>query len=284
MKKLSLFLFIIILCNSCASILNGERTFINISSDKKSEIIFKDDTISISKKLTKINPIRSKKTLKITVLKDSLSNIFYLKQKTSTLFWANILNNYGLGMLVDLTNDKRFTYKHNLHFVTDTIANKIVLSTKKVAIMPKNKFLLYTSPLQVLDFLSIPMVTIGTEYFIKDNFSISAEFGTKIADNYTRRYNVAILKDKAINYRIETKLYNKFNITGNVHLNEYVALEFRQIKSQYNDKIEYGFKNDSKRENIIEDDFATKKRVTIVNLKYGLLIPIGITISHLPRC
>ena len=274
MKNVVLYFIIFLLLNSCASILNGEKTVVKISADKESKIIYKKDTISINKKQTTIRPIRSKKPLKITVLKDSLKEDFYLESKLSEAFWQNILN-YGVGMLVDLSTDKRFTYNRYLHFVTDSIQNKIVLSNKKVTVMPKNKFLVYTSPLQFLDFFSIPMVTLGTEYFIKDNFSLSAEYGVKIADNYGRRNSVITLKDKAINYRLETKWYNKINLTGNVHLNEYFALEFRQIISQYNDKLEYGFKNDANRTNSIRDDFATKKRVTIVNLKHGLLVPIG---------
>lgn len=271
MKKLVFSLIIILLLNSCASILNGDRTSINISADKESKIIFKKDTISINNEQTTIRPLRSKKSLQIRVLKDSLTKDFYLKKKLSKLFWLNIFNNYGAGMLVDLTNNRRFTYKHNLHFITDSITNTIVLSTKKVAIMPKNKFLVYTSPLQFLDFFSIPMATLGTEYFIKDNFSVSAEYGFRNTGFYNRNHRVSFLKEKSSIYRFETKVYNKINLTNNVHLNEYLGLEFRKINSQYNDKIDYFDDNN----NFITDDFATKKTVTIVNLKYGLLVPIG---------
>jgi hypothetical protein len=61
-------------------------------------------------------------------------------------------------------------------------------------------------------------------------------------------------------------------LTKNFHLNEYIALKFREISSQYND---YFKRNDSNRNNYIIDDFATIKRVTILNLKYGLLVPLG---------
>jgi hypothetical protein len=277
MKKISLSFITILILNSCASILNGERTSIKISSDNESEIVFKKDTLAINRKRGFINPIRSKRTLTITVLKDSLKDNFYLKPKLSNLFWGNISFNYGLGILVDLSSDRRFTYKQNLHFVTDTIANKIILSNKKIAIMPKNKFLLYTSPLQFLDFFSIPMPTLGTEYFIKKNISLSAEYGFRNLNFRNSPHNISYLKGKASTYRFETKFYNNINLTNNVHLNEYLSLEFREIKSQYNDIISYRLEDNPNQDNYFTDDFATKKTVTIINLKYGLFVPIGKT-------
>lgn len=274
MKKIAFFLLIIITLNSCATIYNDKQTIIKISSDAGSKIIFNKDTISINKKQTIIKPYRSKKNIEILVLKDKLEEKFNLESKLSDVFWLNITN-FGTGILVDLTNNKRFTYKKHLHFVTDSISKKIVLSNKKVTLLPKNKWLVYTSPIQLLDFLSIPMVNLGTEYFIADNFSLSAEYGIKIADNFAPRNDVIILKDKAINYRFETKFYNLINFTDNVHSNEYIGLELRKIKSQYNDKLEYGFKNNSTDGNFIKDDFGTKKDVTIINIKYGRLVPMG---------
>lgn len=275
MKKLTLFLLIILTLTSCATILNGKKTVVKISADNESKIVFEKDTISINKKEIIIYPNRSKKPLKIIVLKDSLSQDFYFNRKLSSLFALNFFNNYGIGILVDLTNNKRFTYRHNLHFITDTISNKIQLSNKKVTVLPKNSFLLYTSPLQFLDLFSIPMFTLGTEYFIQNNISLSAEFGYKIKNATSSYEHTSYLKDNAFTYRFETKLYNAINLTNNVHLNEYVSLEFRKIKSQYNDYIDYTEINNSDIENYITDDFGTKKDVTIINLKYGLLVPLG---------
>lgn len=271
MKKIAFFLFAILFLNSCASIINGQKAVVKISADKESKIVFLKDTISINKQQIKIRPLRSKNPLKITVLKDNLKKDFSFNRKISGLFWLNIFNNYGAGMLVDLTNNKRFRYKHNLHFVTDTISKKIVLSDKKVTVLPKNTFFLYTSPLQSFDFFSVPITTLGAEYFIKDNFSFSTEYGIKVVDTHKERNTISYLKDKASTFRFETKLYNNINATENVHLNEYLSLEFRKIKSQYNDNINYYDQNN----NYIKDDFATQKNVTIVNLKYGFLVPLG---------
>jgi hypothetical protein len=273
-KKLGIFLLISITLSSCATLLNREKTILKISSDTESIIVFQKDTIFTNQKQSVIRPLRSKKTIKISVLKDRLKQDFYLKPKLSSIYWLNIYT-YGLGMLIDLKNNKRFRYKHNLHFVTDSVSKKIVISDKKTALLAKNKFFLFTSPLLIFDFFSIPIVSLGSEYFIKDNISLSAEYGVKFLSINFRRPNVSFLKDKALTYRFETKWYNGINLTKNVHLNEYLALEFRKIRSQYNNNIKYFERNNSNQNNYTTDNYATKKTVTILNLKYGLLVPLG---------
>lgn len=273
MKKYTLFFFAVILLNSCASIFHRNTTTVKVSADKESQIIYQQDTLKINRKQLKIEPTRSKKSLKLTVIKDSLQKDFYLKNKISKTYWANILTTYGIGLLVDLTNNKRFTYKHNLHFVTDSIKSTIEISNKKITKIPKNSFFIYTSPLQFLDFFNIPMATIGTEYFPVDNWSLSAEIGYRFTDFSYRDVNIEFLDEKAKLLRFETKWYNAINFSNNVHLNEYIGLEYRQIKSQYNDNIDYFFRNGQR--NIITDNFATVKTVSTLNLKYGLLMPIG---------
>ncbi|TVZ55285.1 hypothetical protein OD91_0531 [Lutibacter sp. Hel_I_33_5] len=275
MKKLSLLLFALLIFSSCATILNKKTSVVKISADKESKIIFQKDTILINKKQIKIRPIRSKKNLKVTVLKDSLKRDFYFENKISPLFWMNITSIYSIGMLVDLFSDKRFTYKHNLHFITDRLSKKIELSSKKIALIPKNKLFIYTSPIKLVDFTSIPMTTLGVEYFVKNNFSISAEYGTFLRTKKLRRHNVTYLRENAYTYRLETKVYNIINLTQNVHSNEYIGLEFRKIVSQYNDYLDYSERTDKYQYNYTRDDFATYKNVTVVNFKYGMIVPIG---------
>ena len=273
MRKIGFLLVIILTLNSCATILNSKHTTVKVSADNASEIIFNNDTIVINKKQIKIRPLRSNKPLKITVLKDSLKKDFYFKKKISGTYFLNI-HNYGVGCIVDLFNHKRFRYKHNLHFITDSVSKNITLSNKKVTVVPKNKLFIYTSPLKSLDFFSIPMLTIGVEYLMINNFSISAEYGTLFPNTKLQDHKISYLKEKASEYRFEVKWYNGINLTENVHLNEYLGIEFREIQSQYNNYLDYVDKNDTS-QNLITDDFATKKRVTILNLKYGILMPIG---------
>ena len=120
----------------------------------------------------------------------------------SGLFWLNAYT-YGLGMHVALNNNKRFTYKRNFHFVTDSISKKIISNPKKRAVLVKNKFFLLSTPLQALDFFSIPTLSIDSEYFNKNNIHLSAAHGvTFLLLNYEQP-NVPYIKDKASTYRLE---------------------------------------------------------------------------------
>jgi hypothetical protein len=290
-KRISFYCIAVFLLSSCATILNGKRTTVKLSADRESRVLYNNDTIRINKTRTSIYPLRSKKTIKLTVLQDSLQGDFYLNRKISNLFWANIFNPINLyagviGLGTDLTNKKRFTYKRNLHFTKDTVNNKIVLSNKKVISIPKKQLFIYNDPLRLIDVLSIPMATLGVEYFVKNNISLSTEYG--LSGNQPSFRNLTsedeiLIREKGRMYRLESKLYNTFNLTKNVHLNEYVSFEFRNIKSQFNDVIEYvdkgSFDNLSDNEiydvEATRDVFATKKNVSIVNVKYGILVPVG---------
>ncbi|WP_435416206.1 hypothetical protein [Polaribacter aestuariivivens] len=275
MKKLGLLIVTVLIVSSCATILNGKTTSVKISSNKPSKIIFNNDTIAINSKKTTITPNRSSKPLEITVLKDSLQQDFSFNKKISVNTLLNVYN-YGIGLIPDIYTKKAFRYPNNLHFAVDTISNKIVLSNKKIVVIPKNKLFVYTSVLAPFDIFSIPMVTIGTEFFIAKNLSLSAEYGTLFPDTKLNDHKITYLEEKANSHRFEIKWYNGINFTKNVHLNEYLGFEFRNINSQYNAYLDYYEQNNnSNYSDIIRDDFATKKRVTVINLKYGFLVPVA---------
>lgn len=288
-KKIGFYCLVILLLSSCASILNGKKTVINLSAEEKSSIIFKKDTFQIHKHKTAIYPERSRKTIKLTVLKDSLKQDFYLRKRISKLFFMNVFNinpyTIGAGFLIDFTNPKRFTYKRNLHFETDRINNQIILSRKKVNSIKKKQFFIYTTPLKSIDFLSFPKITLGGEYFIKENVSISYEYGygvnLKSRKYFTKEENL-LVNESGNMYRFENKWYNIINYTKNAHLNEYISLEFKQTNRQFNDILEYFNKEDINQIDLdiyeldeIRDVFFTKKRVSVINLKYGVLVPIA---------
>lgn len=276
MKKEYLLILIALTLTSCATIINSPTTKIKISADKKSKIIFNSDTIAIHKKQTTIRPKRSSESLKITFVRDSIKKDFLIDRKISSVFWLNIYN-YGVGALIDLTSDKLYRYRNNIHFSLDTTSNSISLGRKKTTLIPKKTLFIYTTPLRTINPFSIPSATLGAEYFIKQNISISAEYGIKLPNIELSNTNEKILKDKSSIYRLESKYYNAINLTKNVHLNEYLGFEIIQKRSQFNDNISYFEKNNNNPEDIvkIDDLFGVKKQATIINLKYGLLVPIN---------
>lgn len=267
---------------SCVTVLNRPVTKVKISSETNSKLIFLNDTINISQKPTTIRPLRSKQALKLTVFNDSLQNDFLFKRKISEMYWANIFafNISPIGFGVDLFSDKRFGYESNVHFKVDSISSKIIVGRDKVSPNPKKTFLIYTSPLQAFDFFSVHMPTIGTEYFINKRLSSSIEFGYN-PNPFFRNTEAKINKEYAYLYKTEFKYYPRKNFFKNVRTNEYFSFEYKQINSQFNDKISYSLinnnfinANNDDFDDWINDTFVTQKKVSVFNIKYGFLVPI----------
>lgn len=64
---------------------------------------------------------RSKKPLAVELQLDSTKKTILLPSRSSAAYWANIYFNYGIGMLVDKDNLKRYAYpKRNYFTVKDS--------------------------------------------------------------------------------------------------------------------------------------------------------------------
>ena len=74
------------------------------------------------------------------------------------------------------------------------------------------------------------MAALGAAYFIQNNINLTVEYRIKFQNAQTRKINILYLSDDTISYWFETNFYNIINLTKNVHLNEYLALLFYEIK------------------------------------------------------
>lgn len=277
MNKFHYLLFILstlLLCSSCASILNRKEVNVKIYAPDSTKVVFNNQTQSTNDGEIIISPKRSKDSLRFTLKNDTISTDFSVKRKISGWFFFNILHNYGLGMLVDLTNDKRFTYKNRFNFKIDCISNEFYISNEKVIPFKKGDFFVYTSPLSAIDVFSIPTVTLGGEYFYLDDMSISAEYGTVYLKYYIKNNSDILKQDKGRSFRYELKFYNLVSILNNPRINEYIGLEARFLRQLYTDDISYTVIDEDiryyKREN-----YLVNKSVDIYNIKYGLNFPLG---------
>jgi hypothetical protein len=113
---------------SCATILNKRVQKISISTAKNVKVIAVGKAVSAdsagsdSDSARSYYVQRSRDPLKVDVQIDSSNKSFYLKPKNSILFWLNF-STYGVGMLVDMTNPKRFAYRKSYHFTADDTLN-----------------------------------------------------------------------------------------------------------------------------------------------------------------
>ena len=107
---------------SCATFINQPYKFITVYTTQPTEIILKKDTIETTDNKATLSVERKKETLDIIAKTDSLTKTFKVEPKFSRAFWSNIIFNFGIGMLVDRHNPKRYTYPRRIYInSTDTI-------------------------------------------------------------------------------------------------------------------------------------------------------------------
>jgi hypothetical protein len=132
------------------------------------------------------------------------------------------------------------------------------------------RFGIYTSPLQAIDIFSRPMVTIGGEYIVFNKIGLSIEYGYKFKN--VDSYDSLIVDSKGYSYRFEIKYYN-INLIKSYHFRDYISLEYRYIKDDYNSQFEYA--TDSTHQTLVTDNYAIKKDIYVGNVKFGVIFNLN---------
>lgn len=278
MKKLFLLFCLSLILNSCATIFNGRTTRVKIYAPENTKVQHNKQTSIVYDGKTSIYPKRSKDSLKFTLVNDSISTDFAFKRRVSGLIYCNIFVPITpispiVGVLTDFTNQKRFTYKRNIFVEIDSTTNSFREFKGQINPFKQHTTFIYTSPLQLIDATSQPMVSLGGEYFPLDNLSLSAEYGIAYL-NYSDDTKFGKMRRKGHSTRFELKYYNLLKITSNPKINEYLGLEARFIRQQFNKKINYTRTN----EEIsypLNERVLVHKFVNVFNIKYGLNFPVG---------
>jgi uncharacterized protein YceK len=115
MKNLLLLLLPLILFSSCATILNKPNTKTSLYTSSPAKIIIDQDTLSTTENKVDIILPRSKDTISIITITDSTKKTFHLNPKNSIAYYGNIPFNYGIGMLIDRNNSKRYKYPSQVY-------------------------------------------------------------------------------------------------------------------------------------------------------------------------
>jgi len=122
MKQVLYIFTVFVLTTSCATMMNERHTNLTIFTTAPSEIIFKGDTVKTVGNKAKFRVERNKKPIRFIATTDSLTKTFQVKSQNSCNYWANICCNYGIGMLIDRQNPKRYAYPQRIYLnSTDTI-------------------------------------------------------------------------------------------------------------------------------------------------------------------
>lgn len=115
MKNLLLISCLAFGCCSCATILNPEFKAMTIYTPGPSKIIIQKDTLHTEANEVHFSVPRSKEPLNLRVIADSSDQDLSISARSSFAYYLNIPYNYGLGMLVDKNNPKRYTYPRRIY-------------------------------------------------------------------------------------------------------------------------------------------------------------------------
>ena len=107
--------FTVMLITSCATIFNLPHKNVTIYTTEPSTIIYKQDTVNTIDNKVHLRVERKNEPLSIIAATDSLSKSIEIKQINSAMYWANLYPFYGIGMLVDKNNPKRYSYPEKIY-------------------------------------------------------------------------------------------------------------------------------------------------------------------------
>jgi hypothetical protein len=182
---------------SCATLLNGPAMNIHIATDENIKRVSVEnalypDHIAHEPKDTGTYLVpRDHETLVIHAQLDSGEKIIRIGPHLSAAFWFNI-ENYGLGMLVDMTNPKRYGYRRWYYLALKDTA----ITLRRFAPVPKGTFSFSLSvPLINAFSLTSPEgrsdpegplgLGLGVDYFYRTNryISLSVGAGSSVFDD-----------------------------------------------------------------------------------------------------
>lgn len=176
--------------SSCATILNSPVQKVVISTDKHIKVVSVDRVTVIDSSFMQVNTARayyiprSDKPLKVNLQIDSTRKTIFLIPKHSFAYWYNIPSNYGIGMLVDKDNVKRYGYpKRNYLELEDTVVKRYNFAPVKKGTLQLSLSLPYTTVFNVkaIDkrYKSVGVFGLeaGLDYFYEDNNYLSLNFG-----------------------------------------------------------------------------------------------------------
>jgi len=104
------FLLIMLFFSSCATFLNPTFTSVKVETNQHSLVINGVDTFHTQKNKVRIPVQRSKDDLIIQIKTDQNSKRIALPAQNSFLYFLNIPTNFGIGMLIDKNQSKRYGY------------------------------------------------------------------------------------------------------------------------------------------------------------------------------
>ena len=124
MRQTFYILIVSLFMTSCATILNQPYTNVQVNTTEPSKIIYRNDTIKTINNKANLCAERKNETLSIVAITDSTTKTIEIKPRNSFWWWFNIPYTWGIGMLVDMNNPKRYSYPNKIYINSADTINK----------------------------------------------------------------------------------------------------------------------------------------------------------------
>jgi hypothetical protein len=124
MKRTVIILSCSIFLSSCVTLLSSSHKNVRIFTTEPTKVIYNQDSINTINNKAILSVERKNQPLEITLLTDSASKSIVVKPLKSRTYFSNIFFNYGIGMLVDRKNSKRFSYPDKIYIVSSETTPK----------------------------------------------------------------------------------------------------------------------------------------------------------------
>ena len=250
---------------SCATLLNGDITRLEIVTTSPATLVLNNDTLKSLNNRTPIKVIREAEPLSITIFNDSIVKKVNINYKSSFAYWANLGFFYGAGMLIDMNNPRRYTYPKTVYVDMNSADNGYTtLSNAGI----KNSFQFKINPLKLID-VSNPALELsaekGTGNRVATQLMASYLLPSRISDNGND------FKPNIKGYRIAVE--EKYYLKKQAPVGSYVSFELNYMKNKYTDILTFGssrylFLSPYDSSNI-KDTLGIKKQTFSINCKFG---------------
>ncbi len=246
MKQSILFLALVLLSSSCASIINGKRSNVNIKTSRATNLVVEGDTVlRDTNDIVYLNVENDRAPLRVTAF-DSLGNHpYFVNSKTSPTYWLNTFSMpfFFSSFLVDEIVGLKRRYPRNIYIDVDGRNNSYLPYFPMDSTLLERRNKLTFAPVSIVHEYH-PAFEFGYERLHKNDFATQVTLGVFRSwdNNFARNskgIKVSIEEKYFFRSQTRTRFYASFILE---HLNKTheADLDFVTVDSQGNRQWEDG--------------------------------------------
>lgn len=269
MQKPKLFLFLFLLCCSCATVFNKPDQLIELRTNEPTQLIVATDTLSVKSTQHFFYAQRKNDMLPITIIGDSLQKDIALRPRNSFAYLSNFFYpsfNFLGALIVDRNSNRRYGYPTLVSVDLENITSNYF----EYGAFTPTKQLIKVTPLKLIGFTN-------ASFELAYERPTGKDFSTQVMASILLPTSIfASQADPSPNtngYRFA--LEERFYFKKEAPFGPYFAIEFDLLKKQFYTRRSFVSPVDGKtpfdyyEEEGYEDTFLAKTSFNSLNFKYG---------------